>query len=102
VLLLTMLKIAGIKAFPALVPANGKYFDETAPSLQAFNHVIAVALLKDKYFWLDATNETAAFNSPPFYPDKSLSDLPGWILSFFETLILMTTEIIVFKTCVTK
>jgi len=80
VLLLTMLKIAGIKAFPALVPANGKYFDETAPSLQAFNHVIAVALLKDKYFWLDATNETAAFNSPPFsipikvfliYPDGS-------------------------------
>jgi len=66
VLLLTMLKIAGIEARPALVPANGKYFDESVPSLSAFNHVIAVVQLKDKYFWLDATNETASFDSPPF------------------------------------
>ena len=66
VLLLTMLKIAGIEARPALVPANGKYFDESVPSLSAFNHVIAVVQFKDKYFWLDATNETASFDSPPF------------------------------------
>ena len=66
VLLLTMLKIAGIKGKPALVPANGKYFDESIPSLNAFNHVIAVVPYSDKYFWLDATNETAAYNSTPF------------------------------------
>jgi len=66
VLLLTMLKIAGIEGMPALVPANGKYFDASVPSLNAFNHVIAVVPFKDKYFWLDATNETAAYNSPPF------------------------------------
>jgi len=66
VLLLTMLKIAGIKGKPALVPAYGKYFDESMPSLSAFNHVIAVVPSSDKYFWLDATNETAAYNSPPF------------------------------------
>lgn len=66
VLLLTMLKIAGIKGIPALVPANGKYFDDSIPSLNVFNHIIAVVPFKDKYFWLDATNETASFDSPPF------------------------------------
>ena len=65
-LLLTMLKIAGIEGIPALVPANGKYFDDSIPSLMAFNHVIAVVPFKDRYFWLDATNETASFDSPPF------------------------------------
>ena len=66
VLLLTMLKIAGIKGMPALVPANGEYFDESVPSLNVFNHVIAVVPFKNKYFWLDATSETAAYNSVPF------------------------------------
>ncbi|PKN06328.1 MAG: hypothetical protein CVU72_05040, partial [Deltaproteobacteria bacterium HGW-Deltaproteobacteria-7] len=66
VLLLTMLKIAGIEGLPALVPANGKYFDESVPSLNVFNHVIAVVPSGNKYFWLDATNEAAAYNSPPF------------------------------------
>ena len=66
VLLLTMLEIAGIEARPALVPVHREYFDETMPSLYAFNHVIAVVPDKDRYFWLDATNEVAAYNSPPF------------------------------------
>ena len=66
VLLLTMLKIAGIKGMPALVPSNGKYFDDSVPSLIFFNHIIAVVPYKDKYLWLDATNETASFDSPPF------------------------------------
>ncbi len=66
VLLLTMLKIAGITGLPALVPANGKYFDDSMPSLKVFNHIIAVVPSKDKYYWLDATNETASFDSPPF------------------------------------
>lgn len=66
VLLLTMLKIAGIEGKPALVPSNGKYFDESIPSLNAFNHIITVVSLRDKYFWLDGTNETAAYDSPPF------------------------------------
>lgn len=67
ILLLTMLKIAGIEGLPALVPSYSEYFDESVPSLEAFNHVIAVVPSGDKYFWLDATNETAAYNSVPFY-----------------------------------
>jgi hypothetical protein len=66
ILLLTMLKIAEIEGLPVLVPAYGEYFDESMPSLNAFNHVIAVVPSGDKYFWLDATNETAAYNSVPF------------------------------------
>lgn len=66
-LLLTMLKIAGIEGGPALVPSDPEYFDETIPSLSVFNHVIAVVPWADKYFWLDATNETASYDSPPFF-----------------------------------
>lgn len=66
VLLLTMLKIAGIEGLPALVPVYREYFDQNMPSLAAFNHVIAVVPDGDKYFWLDATNEVAAYNSVPF------------------------------------
>jgi len=68
-LLLTMLQIAGIEALPALVPSYPEYFDKTMPSLTAFNHVIAVVPDKknEGYFWLDATNETASFDSVPFF-----------------------------------
>ena len=66
VLLLTMLRIAGIEGLPALVPAYREIFDESMPSLSVFNHVIAVVPDGDEYFWLDATNEVAAYHSPPF------------------------------------
>ncbi|OGP87254.1 MAG: hypothetical protein A2031_07570 [Deltaproteobacteria bacterium RBG_19FT_COMBO_43_11] len=66
-LLLTMLKIAGIEGGPALVPSDPEYFDETMPSLEIFNHVIAVVPSAGKYFWLDSTNETASYDSPPFF-----------------------------------
>ncbi len=66
VLLLTMLKIAGIEGYPALVPTHREHFDTTMPSMSAFNHVMAVVPEGDRYFWLDATNETAAFDTAPF------------------------------------
>jgi hypothetical protein len=62
-----MLKIAGIEGGPALVPSSPEYFDETMPSLEVFNHVIAVVPSSGKYFWLDSTNETASYDSPPFF-----------------------------------
>ena len=65
-LLLTMLKIAGIEGQPVLVPARSESFDESVPSLEVFNHVIAVVASGNKYYWLDGTNETAAFDSVPF------------------------------------
>ncbi len=65
-LLLAMLKIAGIEGKPVLVPARSEYFDESVPSLQVFNHVIAAVPSGNKYYWLDGTNEAAAFDSAPF------------------------------------
>lgn len=65
-LLLTMLHIAGIEGQPALVPAHRDYFDPQMPSLAAFNHVIAAVPDGDRFFWLDATNEVAAYHSAPF------------------------------------
>lgn len=66
ILLLTMLKIAGIEGLPVLVPAHAESFDESMPSLEAFNHVITAVPSGNTYYWLDATNEAAAFNSIPF------------------------------------
>jgi hypothetical protein len=41
--------------------------DESAPTLRVFNHVIAVVPKMDgTYYWLDATQEVAAFDSIPF------------------------------------
>ena len=66
-LLLTMLKIAGIKGLPALVPTDPNMLDESTPTLSVFNHVIAVVPKKDgTYYWLDATNKVAALDSVPF------------------------------------
>lgn len=85
-LLIAMLKIAGIEALPALVPSYPEYFDETIPSLMVFNHVIAVVPNGDGYYWLDATKETAAFDSVPFSrPTKVLLILPDGSYKFIVT-----------------
>lgn len=66
-LLLTMLKIAGIEGVPGLVPKTPEALDESAPTLDVFNHVIAIVpKLNGTYYWLDATNEVAAFDTTPF------------------------------------
>ena len=66
-LLLTMLKLAGIEGIPVLVPSSDKIFDENMPTLKVFNHVIAAVLKADgSYYWMDGTNEVAAFNASPF------------------------------------
>jgi hypothetical protein len=86
VLLLTMLKIAGIEAMPALVPADRNDFDDQTPSLQVFNHVIAVVPHHGRYYWLDATNETAAFDSPPFQrPTEIFLIKPDGSFAFLKT-----------------
>jgi hypothetical protein len=67
-LLLTMLQIAGIEGLPVLVPRDLDLLDESAPTLEIFNHVIAVVPRNNNaYYWLDATNEVAAIDSTPFF-----------------------------------
>jgi len=65
-LLITMLGLAGIKAHPVLLHAGERRdYATSLPTLNAFNHCIAVAELQGKEIWLDATAETCAFGDIP-------------------------------------
>jgi hypothetical protein len=65
ILLVTMLREAGLSAFPVLIATN-KYYDlnQDFPSA-LFNHCIAALDLKDKIIFLDPTAETCSFGDLP-------------------------------------
>jgi hypothetical protein len=65
ILLVTMLREAGIKAYPVLI-ATKEYYNliEDFPSM-LFNHCIAVAILSDKLIFMDPTAETCHFKDLP-------------------------------------
>jgi len=65
ILLVTMLKEAGFKAWPLLIPTKECYnLNEDFPAI-FFNHCIAAVLLKDKIIFLDPTAETCSFGDFP-------------------------------------
>ena len=65
-LLITMLDLAGIKAHPVLLHAGERrVVGDGLPTLNAFNHCIAVADVNHKEVWLDATAETCAYGDIP-------------------------------------
>jgi hypothetical protein len=65
-LLITMLGLAGIKAYPALLSADDqRLYREELPALDAFDHCIAVADIGGKTVWLDATAEDCAYGDIP-------------------------------------
>jgi hypothetical protein len=65
-LLITMLNLAGIKAHPVLLHAEDRRLVEPGlPTLNAFNHCIALADVGGKEVWLDATAETSAYGDIP-------------------------------------
>lgn len=65
-LLVTMLGLAGIEAHPALVRAGDPRPVEPAlPTLNVFNHCIAVAQIEGKEIWLDPTAETCPLGDIP-------------------------------------
>jgi tetratricopeptide (TPR) repeat protein len=59
-LLATLLKAAGIEAWPALIGADLP-FDQDVPSPAQFNHVITVVPGEGSNVWLDSTPEIAPF-----------------------------------------
>ncbi|MBN1352734.1 DUF3857 and transglutaminase domain-containing protein [candidate division KSB1 bacterium] len=68
-LLIAMMDVAGLKAYPALVSTrqNGKV-DTTLASHNQFNHVIVCAVLPDSAtLWLDPTDKDCAFGELPYY-----------------------------------
>jgi hypothetical protein len=74
-LLITMLGLAGIKAKPVLLHADERRLtSDGLPTLNAFNHCIAVADVGGKEIWLDATAETCAYGDIP-YSDRGVQAL---------------------------
>jgi tetratricopeptide (TPR) repeat protein len=69
ILLVTMLREAGITAYPVLIPTKDAFgLREDFPSTM-FNHCIAAVSLKDKVIFLDPTAETCSFGDLPA-PDQ--------------------------------
>jgi hypothetical protein len=65
-LLITMLGLAGIPAHPALLRAGDpRPVSASLPTLNAFNHCIALARIGDQEVWLDATADHCPYGDIP-------------------------------------
>ncbi|MBI4651406.1 DUF3857 and transglutaminase domain-containing protein [Candidatus Desantisbacteria bacterium] len=65
-LLITMLREAEIKAYPALLFSdNNDEIDLNTPTLSQFNHMIVYAETQEKTYWLDPTVEVGNINEFP-------------------------------------
>ncbi|MBC8143075.1 MAG: DUF3857 domain-containing transglutaminase family protein, partial [Armatimonadetes bacterium] len=65
-LLVAMCKEAGITAHPVLLRAGSDDpVSDKLPSMDAFNHAIALAEINGKKYWLDATAQIATFGEIP-------------------------------------
>jgi len=65
VLLVTMLREAGLEAYPVLIPTKDSYnLNPDFPSM-LFNHAIAVVYFGEDAVFMDPTAETCAFNDLP-------------------------------------
>ncbi len=67
-LLISMLDLVGIKAYPCLISvAPQERIDTTLPFLSQFNHMIAaIPTGMDTYIWLDATASTCRYGDLPY------------------------------------
>ncbi|MFH1771638.1 MAG: transglutaminase domain-containing protein [Candidatus Omnitrophota bacterium] len=64
-LLVAMLREAGLKAYPVLIPTRSVYaIHDDFPAVN-FNHAIAVLLHDEKLVFMDATTQTTAFGDIP-------------------------------------
>ncbi|MCF7908359.1 MAG: DUF3857 domain-containing protein [Candidatus Omnitrophica bacterium] len=78
VLLVSLLREAGLKAYPVLIPTDSVYpIEESFPSIN-FNHAIAAVEIDDKLIFMDPTSETTPFMDIP------LSDQNRSVMVFFD------------------
>ena len=66
-LMITMLDLVGIEAFPAMLnPAPYQHIDVEIPSLGQFSHLIAAIPRNDgNYIWLDPSSDTCSYGDLP-------------------------------------
>jgi len=78
ILLVAMLRQAGLSAYPVLIPTREAYpIAEDFASIN-FNHAIAAVKLEDKLIFMDPTSETTAFRELP------LADQARKVMVFFD------------------
>ncbi|MCF7887132.1 MAG: DUF3857 domain-containing protein [Candidatus Omnitrophica bacterium] len=78
VLLVALMKKAGLDAYPVLIPTRGNYsIDKNFPSIN-FNHAIAAVRIDGKFIFMDPTSNTTPFGQIP------LLDQDRTILLFLE------------------
>ena len=78
ILLVSMLKLAGIEAYPVLIGTRGSWLlDEKFPTL-SFNHCIAAVKIDGELIFMDSTVETATFGDLP------VSDQQRKVLIFYD------------------
>lgn len=65
ILLITMLKEAGLAAYPVLIGTEGNIALQEDFPMSVFNHAIAVLELNGEYIFLDPTAETVSFGDLP-------------------------------------
>lgn len=85
-LLASLLKAAGIEAWPALIHTERK-LDAEVPSPAQFNHVITVVPSGGQYIWLDTTPEVAPYRLLML----TLRDKQALVIPSDKAPVLMTT-----------
>jgi transglutaminase-like putative cysteine protease/tetratricopeptide (TPR) repeat protein len=85
-LLASLLKAAGIEAWPALIHVTRR-LDVDVPSPAQFNHVITVVPRGDKFLWLDTTPEVAPYGLLLL----TLRDKQALVIPSGKPPVLMTT-----------
>ena len=67
-LLIAMLELVGIRAYPVLInPSPYERTDIELPSLNQFSHMLAaIPTEKGGYIWLDATSQTCSYGNLPY------------------------------------
>ncbi|MEW5802710.1 MAG: DUF3857 domain-containing protein [bacterium] len=66
-LLVTMLREAGISAYPVWLGTlyGGRRAQEAVPQLSAFDHVITLSIIDGQWIWMDPTAESSSFGDIP-------------------------------------
>ncbi len=82
----SLLKAAGIEAWPALIGAGMK-LDAEMPSPAQFNHVITVIPKRGEYVWLDTTAEVAPYG----LLEQTLRDQKALVIPGDGPPVLMST-----------
>lgn len=93
-LLISMLDLVGIKAYPILLSmAPSEKIDTSLPYLSQFNHMIAaIPKGKDKYIWMDPTSETCSYGDLPHSVQGRIGLLIGDINGFFVKIPVFPSD----------